>query len=104
MSKTYIRASFIVFAVLTAGSVAGLVLPRLKPGADFTNLRQRVGSWWWMAGLTAADSTNCGSADALNTGAERVSSTDAAPMDASEPIDASLSAREISPAIDLRTA
>jgi phosphatidate cytidylyltransferase len=43
-----------VFAALVAGSLAGLLMPRLRPGGDFTNLRQRVGSWWWMAGLCAA--------------------------------------------------
>ncbi len=40
-----------VLAALIAGSLAGEVLPRLKPGGDFTNLRQRVASWWVMVAL-----------------------------------------------------
>ena len=35
-----------VVAALILGSLAGLALPRLRPGSDYTNLRQRVKSWW----------------------------------------------------------
>ncbi|QUD86910.1 phosphatidate cytidylyltransferase [Phenylobacterium montanum] len=37
-----------VYAALILGGLAALVLPMLRPGGDFTNLRQRVGSWWVM--------------------------------------------------------
>lgn len=40
-----------VFGLLLLGTIAGIVLPWMKPGRDFTNLRQRVWSWWIMAGL-----------------------------------------------------
>ena len=33
--------------------LAGPVLPRLRPGKDYTNLRQRVWSWWVMVALLA---------------------------------------------------
>jgi phosphatidate cytidylyltransferase len=42
-----------VIGVLTLGVGASLALPRLKPGRDFTNLRQRVASWWVMVALLA---------------------------------------------------
>lgn len=41
----------VVVAILILGSVAAAVLPRLKSGKDYANLRQRVASWWVMAGL-----------------------------------------------------
>lgn len=40
-----------VLAILVLGSVAGAALPRIKPSRDHTNLKQRVTSWWIMAGL-----------------------------------------------------
>jgi phosphatidate cytidylyltransferase len=40
-----------LFATLAAGSLAGLVLPLVRPGGDFANLRQRVASWWVMVSL-----------------------------------------------------
>lgn len=42
-----------VLGVLTLGVAASLILPKLKPGKDFTNLRQRVASWWVMVALLA---------------------------------------------------
>jgi phosphatidate cytidylyltransferase len=42
-----------IAAVLIAGALAGAALPRLRPGGDFTNLRQRVASWWVMVALLA---------------------------------------------------
>jgi phosphatidate cytidylyltransferase len=42
-----------VIVVLTLGMAVSLVLPVLKPGKDFTNLRQRVVSWWVMVALLA---------------------------------------------------
>jgi phosphatidate cytidylyltransferase len=35
-----------VFAALLAGSLACVLLPLLRPKGDFSNLRQRVASWW----------------------------------------------------------
>jgi phosphatidate cytidylyltransferase len=40
-----------VLALLVLGTAVALALPRLRPGADPTNLRQRMASWWVMAGL-----------------------------------------------------
>ncbi|HEY1753102.1 MAG TPA: phosphatidate cytidylyltransferase [Caulobacteraceae bacterium] len=42
-----------VLAVLTLGAVAALVLPRLRPGRDYRELRLRVVSWWVMVALLA---------------------------------------------------
>jgi phosphatidate cytidylyltransferase len=43
-----------VLAVLLVGSLAATLMPRLKPGKDHTNLKQRVASWWVMALLLMA--------------------------------------------------
>ena len=43
-----------VVAILTFGTLAAALLPRLRPGKDYTNLRQRVNSWWVMAALLTA--------------------------------------------------
>ena len=37
-----------VLALLSLGALAAALLPLLRPGGDFTNLRQRVVSWWVM--------------------------------------------------------
>lgn len=42
-----------VVGLCSLGAVAGMVLPWLRPGKDYTNLRQRVGSWWVMIALLA---------------------------------------------------
>ena len=43
-----------VLGALTLAVAVTAVLPRLKPGSDFTNLRQRIASWWVMIALLAA--------------------------------------------------
>lgn len=43
-----------VLGVLTVAVAVTAVLPALKPGGDFKNLRQRIGSWWVMIALLAA--------------------------------------------------
>ena len=43
-----------VVALLTVGALVALVLPFLRPGGDFANLRQRVTSWWVMVALVSA--------------------------------------------------
>ena len=43
-----------VLALLTLGALAAWLMPRLKPGGDFANLRERVASWWVMAALLGA--------------------------------------------------
>jgi phosphatidate cytidylyltransferase len=43
-----------VFGALLAGTAAALALPLLKPGKDWTNLRQRIWSWWVMIALIVA--------------------------------------------------
>jgi phosphatidate cytidylyltransferase len=43
-----------VLGLLVAGAIAGLVLPLVKPGKDYRELRLRVWSWWVMAALIAA--------------------------------------------------
>ena len=43
-----------VLALLTLGALAAAILPRVRPGHDYTNLRQRVNSWWVMAALLTA--------------------------------------------------
>lgn len=43
-----------VFVLVTLGAIAAMVLPRLRPGKDYTNLSQRVNSWWVMIALLAA--------------------------------------------------
>lgn len=40
-----------VLAALTAGALAGALLPKLKPNGDFRNLQLRMTSWWVMAAL-----------------------------------------------------
>jgi phosphatidate cytidylyltransferase len=40
-----------VLALLTAGALAAWVLPLARRGRDFTELRQRVTSWWVMVAL-----------------------------------------------------
>jgi phosphatidate cytidylyltransferase len=40
-----------VLAVLTAAEVIGLALSRSRPQKDFSELRARVRSWWFMAGV-----------------------------------------------------
>jgi phosphatidate cytidylyltransferase len=40
-----------VITLLTLGALAAALLPRLRPGHDYTNLRQRVNSWWVMVAL-----------------------------------------------------
>ena len=42
-----------VLGVLTLAVGATALLPALKPGGDFTNLRQRISSWWIMIALLA---------------------------------------------------
>ncbi len=42
-----------VVALLTLGALAAALLPRLRPGRDYTELRQRVNSWWVMVALLA---------------------------------------------------
>ena len=43
-----------VLGVLTLAVAITTALPVLKPGGDFTNLRQRISSWWVMIALLAA--------------------------------------------------
>jgi phosphatidate cytidylyltransferase len=43
-----------VIALCTLGALAAALLPRLRPDKDYTNLRQRVNSWWVMVSLIAA--------------------------------------------------
>lgn len=42
-----------VVALLTIAGLIAAVLPRLKPGKDYTELRQRIASWWVMVALVA---------------------------------------------------
>jgi hypothetical protein len=35
-----------VLAILTLGALAAALLPRLRPGRDYSNLQLRVNSWW----------------------------------------------------------
>jgi len=43
-----------VLGVLTVAVAIAAALPVLRPGGDFRNLRQRIGSWWVMIALLAA--------------------------------------------------
>jgi phosphatidate cytidylyltransferase len=43
-----------VLGVLTLAVAITTALPLLRPGGDFTNLRQRINSWWVMIALLAA--------------------------------------------------
>jgi phosphatidate cytidylyltransferase len=43
-----------VFVVLLIGTAVAIALPKLKPGKDWTNFRDRVWSWWVMVGLIVA--------------------------------------------------
>src|SRR5580704_3620385 len=40
-----------VFVLTTLGAIAATVLPLIRPSKDYTNLRQRVNSWWVMIAL-----------------------------------------------------
>ena len=42
-----------VVVLLTLGALASALLPLLRPGRDYTELRQRVNSWWVMVALLA---------------------------------------------------
>jgi phosphatidate cytidylyltransferase len=42
-----------VLALLTLGALAAALLPRLRPGRDYSELRARVNSWWVMVALLA---------------------------------------------------
>jgi phosphatidate cytidylyltransferase len=42
-----------VFVALTLGTLAGSLLPALRPSKDYSNLKARVASWWVMAALLA---------------------------------------------------
>lgn len=42
-----------VFAALALGTLAGWLLPALRPAKDYSNLKARVASWWVMAVLIA---------------------------------------------------
>lgn len=44
----------VVLAILTLGALAAALLPLVRPGKDYTNLRERVNSWWVMVALLAA--------------------------------------------------
>jgi phosphatidate cytidylyltransferase len=43
-----------VLAALVLGTAAALILPRLRPQKDFSNLAQRMGSWWLIVALLTA--------------------------------------------------
>jgi phosphatidate cytidylyltransferase len=43
-----------VLAILTLGALAAALLPRLRPGRDYSNLQLRVNSWWVMVALLTA--------------------------------------------------
>ena len=43
----------VVLGVLTLAVAVTAILPALKPAGDFTNLRQRISSWWVMIALLA---------------------------------------------------
>ena len=43
----------VVLGVLTLAVAVTAILPALKPAGDFTNLRQRIASWWVMIALLA---------------------------------------------------
>jgi phosphatidate cytidylyltransferase len=43
-----------VLGLLLLGTAAGLLLPLVRPKTDWSNLRQRVWSWWIMVALLAA--------------------------------------------------
>ena len=43
----------VVLGVLTLAVAITALLPVLKPAGDFTNLRQRISSWWVMIALLA---------------------------------------------------
>ena len=42
-----------VLGLLVLGALAGVALPLLRPGKDYSELRKRVWSWWVMAALIA---------------------------------------------------
>ncbi len=48
-----------VLGVLTLAVAISAALPVLRPAGDFTNLRQRIGSWWVMIALLAAALLAC---------------------------------------------
>ncbi|MBN67848.1 MAG: phosphatidate cytidylyltransferase, partial [Gimesia sp.] len=44
-------AMLVVFGLLVTATTCRLTLKRLKPEEDYTELRQRIQSWWWMIGI-----------------------------------------------------
>jgi len=47
-------AIYCVFALLIIASVTRLWLKYRRPDKDYTELRQRIQSWWWMIGILLA--------------------------------------------------
>lgn len=45
----YMMVAILILLVL--GSITRLILKAKNPGKDYTELRQRTQSWWWMIGL-----------------------------------------------------
>lgn len=45
------HAMLVVLGLLLTASICRVVLARLKPQKDYTELKQRIQSWWWMIGI-----------------------------------------------------
>ncbi|MCA9005592.1 MAG: phosphatidate cytidylyltransferase [Planctomycetaceae bacterium] len=46
-----LNAMLVVLGLLVTATTCRLILARVKPQKDYTELRQRIQSWWWMIGI-----------------------------------------------------
>ena len=46
-----LNAMLVVLALLLIATTCRLLLARINPDKDYTELRQRIQSWWWMIGI-----------------------------------------------------
>jgi len=49
--KHSLYAMLVVLGLLLIATICRLLLSRIKPEKDYTELRQRIQSWWWMIGV-----------------------------------------------------
>jgi len=51
LNKNLIVTACGIFSILLTASIISLILKKLNPDKDFTELRQRIRTWWFMAGI-----------------------------------------------------
>ena len=54
IQKNSLYAMMVVLGLLLTATICRLLLTRINPEKDYTELRQRIQSWWWMIGVLFA--------------------------------------------------